>query len=152
MPASKPHTRGFRLVVEPEDADTYSLRLEETNGTPNAASTAARLPSDRLTPYLGAVRTALTESGHKPTVLGPARRQPIDLDEPSGVRLALTVNAGAPLTKPGRRSAVIEGVAAMSDEEAYYWYAKTMRHGVGRRALRALRILLSDDERSGVTA
>ena len=151
MPANKPHTRGFRLVVEPEDTDTYSLRLEETNGTPNAASTAALLPADRLTPYLGAVRTALTESGHKLTVLGPGRRKPINLDEPAGVRLALTVNAGAPLTKPSRRSAVIEGVAAMSDEEAYYWYAKATRSSGGRRALRALRILLAGDERTGVT-
>lgn len=152
MTDPKPHLRGFRLVVEAHDTDTYGLRIEETNGSPNNTSTAAQLNADRLTPYLGAVRNALTESGLKPTALGPARRKPIDLSEPAGVRLALTVNAGAPLTKPARRSAVIEGVAAMSDEEAYYWYAKTTRSSGGRRALRALRILLSDDERTGVTA
>jgi hypothetical protein len=152
MPTTRPPARGFRLVVEPHDAGTYDLRLEETNGAPGNTTTVARLGADRLTAYLGAIRNALTESGHKPTVLAPNRRTPINLREPAGVRLALTLNAGAPLTKPARRSAVIEGVATMSDEEAYYWYAKTARANGGRRALRALRILLSNDERSGVTA
>lgn len=150
MATTKTYVRGFRLIVEPEDSDTYSLRVEETNGSPDTTSVAARLTSDRLAPCLGAVRTALSESGHKPTMLGPTRRAPIELREPAGVRLALTVNAAAPLTKPARRGAVIEGVAAMSDEEAYYWYAKVTRSSGGRRALRALRILLCDDERSGV--
>lgn len=40
----------------------------------------------------------------------------------------------------------------MSEEEAYYWYAKTTRPDSGARALRALRILLADDGRSGITA
>jgi len=40
----------------------------------------------------------------------------------------------------------------MSDEEAYYWYAKTTRSESGNRAIRALRILLADDGRSGITA
>jgi hypothetical protein len=40
----------------------------------------------------------------------------------------------------------------MSDEEAYYWYAKTTRKNSGRRALRALRILLADDNRTGITS
>ena len=39
------------------------------------------------------------------------------------------------------------GIAAMSTEEAYYWYAKATQPAHGPRALRALRLLLSDDER-----
>ena len=152
MTATKPHLRGFRLVVEPDVADNYGLRLEETNGSPDKVATAAQVYPNRLIPYLGVLRSALTDSGHKPTVLNPMRRLPITLCEPAGVRVALTINAAAPLSKPTRRAAVIEGVASMSDEEAYYWYAKTKRAATGARALRALRILLSDDERTGITA
>jgi hypothetical protein len=151
MSKPKPKIRGFVLVVEPGGTDTYGLRIVESNGSQHNTSSSAQLNADRLAPYLGAVRNALKESGHKPTVLGPARRKPIGLSEPAGVRLALTINAGTPLTKPARRSAVIEGVAAMSDEESYYWYAKTTKPSGGRRALRALRILLAEDERSGIT-
>jgi hypothetical protein len=74
------------------------------------------------------------------------------LAEPAGVRLALAINAAAPLNRPSRRQSVLEGISAMSEEEAYYWYAKTTRPESGTRALRALRILLADDGRTGVTA
>ena len=145
-------TRGFRLTVEPVDSDTFGLRLEETNGSPNHTTVAARVTPDRLTPFLPSLRSALRESGHQQTVVGPSRRAPVVLSEPAGVRLALAINAAAPLNRPSRRQSVLEGVSGMSDEEAYYWYAKTTRSDAGARALRALRILLADDGRSGITA
>lgn len=152
MSASKQHLRGFRLVIDSKDTDTYGVRLEETNGHPDNSVTVAAIKAEGVAPFLGAMRAALVESGHKPTVIGPARRKPIVLDEASGVRLALAIRAGAPLAKSVRRSSVIEGVSSMSDEEAYYWYAKISRVQTGKRALRALRILLSDDGRTGVSA
>jgi hypothetical protein len=76
----------------------------------------------------------------------------VPLDEAAAIRFALAVNAAAPLTRPIRRLTVIEGLSTMSDEEAYYWYAKTTRKDSGRRALRALRILLADDNRTGITS
>lgn len=144
--------RGFRLQVEPAGTDTYGLRLEETNGLPEHTTVAARLGPGRLTPFLGALRTALRDSGHPPTIIGPTRRKPVSLGEAAAVRFALAVNAAAPLTRTVRRLTVIEGVTAMSDEEAYYWYAKTRRPESGARALRALRILLADDNRTGITS
>ena len=144
--------RGFRIQVEPAGTDSYGLRLEETNGTPENTKLAARLAPDRLTPFLGAIRTALRDSGHPLTILGPTRRKPITLNEAAAVRLALAVNAASPLNRTIRRLSVIEGVSAMSDEEAYYWYAKSTRSESGPRALRALRILLADDHRTGITS
>lgn len=144
--------RGFRLTVEPADTDTYGLKLEETNGRPEHTTLAARLSPDRLPPFLQPLRIALRESGHPQTIVGPSRRAPVVLAEPAGVRLALAIKAAGPLSRPSRRQAVLEGVSSMSEEEAYYWYAKTTRPDSGARALRALRILLADDGRSGITA
>jgi hypothetical protein len=144
--------RGFRLQVERANTDTYGLRLEETNGTPEHTAVAARLGPDRLPPFLGALSAALRESGHPLTIVGPTRSKPIPLGEAAAVRFALAINAAAPLARPLRRLAVLEGVAAMSDEEAYYWYAKTTRTDRGPRALRALRVLLADDNRTGITS
>jgi hypothetical protein len=144
--------RGFRLHIEPVDTERYGLRLEETNGFPHHATDAARIQPDQLEALLPAVRIALRESGHQPTVVAPNRRAPVVLDEAAGVRLALAATAAAPLKKPIRRHSVLEGVASMSDEEAYYWYSKTAQPNSGARALRALRILLVDDGRSGITS
>lgn len=144
--------RGFRLTIERSDSDSYGLTLEETNGRPEHTTLAARLGPDRLTPFLQALRIALRESGHPHTIVGPSRKAPVVLAEPAGVRFALAIKAAAPLNRPSRRQAVLEGIAAMSDEEAYYWYAKTTRSESGARALRALRILLADDGRTGITA
>lgn len=145
-------TRGFRLTIDRSGTDSYGLRLEETNGTPDNASLVARLTPERLPPLLPALRAALRESGHPHTIVGPARRAPVMLAEPAGVRLALAINAAVPLNRPSRRQSVLEGVSAMSAEEAYYWYAKTTRDESGSRALRALRILLADDGRTGITS
>lgn len=144
--------RGFRLLVGHSGTDTYGLTLEETNGTPDNTTVAARLTPDRLPPFLPSVRASLRESGHQHTVIGPSRKAPVVLAESAGVRLALAINAAAPLTRPSRRQSVLEGVATMSDEEIYYWYAKTTRPDSGARALRALRILLADDGRTGITS
>lgn len=145
--------RGFRLRIEPGPSnDAYGLRIEETNGLPGHTTVAARLRGSQLGPFLGALRVALRDSGHPAVLVGPTRRKPVPLREAAGVRLALAMKAAAPLNQPLRRLSVIEGITAMSDEEAYYWYAKTTRPGSGRRATRALRILLADDGRTGITS
>jgi hypothetical protein len=142
--------RGFRLTVERSDSDTYGLKLEETNGRPEHTTLAARLTADRVPSFGQPLRVALRESGHPHTIVGPSRRAPVVLIEPAGVRLALAIKAAAPINRPNRRQSVIDGVLAMSDEEAYYWYAKTNHPDTGARALRALRILLADDGRTGL--
>jgi hypothetical protein len=62
------------------------------------------------------------------------------LDEAAGVRLALTLLATSPLNRGDRVRAIAAGIAAMSVEETYYWYALCVgpRSSAARRAIRAL--------------
>jgi hypothetical protein len=145
------HSRGFRLIVEPTDTDLYGLRLEQTNGsmaTPPVPIAAIR--ANDVEGLVDALQFAIKESKQPRTVLSAGRRKPIILDESAGVRLALTLIAAEPITKRSRREAILGGVAAMSSEETYYWFAK-VTGSASARARRALRILLADDGRTGIT-
>jgi hypothetical protein len=144
--------RGFRLVVEPASADSYGLRLEEMNGT---AVTPPKLISqvrpNEVPDVADILQQALRESHQARTALSSGRRKPIPLGEAAGVRLALALIAIEPVAKASRRSAILSGIAAMSTEEAYYWFARTTGP-IAPRARRALRILLADDGRTGLTS
>jgi hypothetical protein len=77
-------------------------------------------------------------------VLAPTRKQPIDLDEMAGVRLALALNVVHGITKPGRTRALLDGVARLSDEECLYWYAACCAGTpTDQRRTKALRIYLA---------
>lgn len=140
--------RTFRLVVTPDRVrpDLYAITVQETYGRSQAPALARKVATARSTQMchlLEHVVAAVRTSGHRATVLGPHRRDPITLDEAAGVRLALTLLATAPLNRGERVRAVATGVAAMSVEETYYWYALC----VGTRASaarRAIRVLLSE--------
>jgi hypothetical protein len=70
--------------------------------------------------------------------------RPIELDSGPGDQVALLLTAIRPLRRTDRMERVAAGVAAMASEEASYWYAKSH----GPRGLRALRVLLSAEDRS----
>ncbi len=76
--------------------------------------------------------------------MNPNRKSPIRIEEAAGGRLALSLLAVEPVVKPARVEALLGGISAMSDEEAYYWYAKCMGKQ-GARARRALRLLLAEE-------
>ena len=141
--------RQYDLVVTP-DGDDIGIAVQRTVG--DLTEVVASVMPGELTRYLPTVNAALRDSGHKPTVLAVTRRKPIPLAEAAGVRLSLGIHAAAPLRRSNRAHAVLNGISVMSDEETYYWHAKTSQPEAGTRALRALRILLSDDHRTGVTA
>ncbi len=144
--------RGFRIIVEPEPADDYGLRLEETNGSATTPpKLIAHLRAHEVQSVADVVQQALRESHQPRTSLSAGRRKPISLAEPAGVRLALALIAVEPITKTSRRRAILSGIAAMSPEEAYYWFARTTGP-IAQRARRALRILLADDGRTGITS
>jgi hypothetical protein len=152
MPAStrtakkpaRPGHRGFRLEVEPAAEGTFGLRLHETNGRPDHARPVAHLPAARYSRVADAVVAALSASGKQPRVLTPTRRQPVDLDEMAGVRLALALNVVHGITKPGRTRALLDGVTRLSDEECLYWYAACCAGTpVDQRRTKALRIYLA---------
>ncbi len=89
---------------------------------------------------------ALRACGYRATDLARAgQERPFYLDEPTGVRLALVLLAVKPLGRADRIEAVAEGIRAMGDEEAYYWFSKCSAGPDPRRAQRALRVLLAGE-------
>ncbi len=87
---------------------------------------------------------ALKENRYRASELSRVRGTPFHLNEESGVRLGLMFLATKPLRKLARVEAVGGTIWAMGPEEAYYWFSKCTDHLTGRRAQRALRILLAD--------
>ena len=137
--------RGFELVVERANSEVYGVRLLETSGneaaTPTSLTHLPPLGVQRVLPHL---LSAVRASRHPNSTLSAQRRKPIRLEESAGVRLALVMLATAPLSKWARVEAVAAGIHGMTTEEAYYWYAKCFGQD-GRRARRALRVLLAEE-------
>jgi len=65
--------------------------------------------------------------------------RPLELRPNPGAHAELLLRAVKPLQRIDRVTAVAEGVAGMSREEASYWHAQTRR----RHGLKALRVLLN---------
>ncbi len=65
---------------------------------------------------------------------------PIELDQATGAQLELLIRTAKPLRRLDRLDRVIEGIAAMSREEAGYWHVQM----TNRAGLRALRLLLGE--------
>ncbi len=137
--------RSFRLVVEPGNGDGFGVRVEETNGNPDRVLAVACPDSPQ--PAHPAYRPA-----HQPAILTANRKAPVLLDESAGVRFALAARAVDQINRSSRAHSILEGLASMSDEETLYWWAKVNTPTSGIRALRALRILLADDGRTGITS
>ena len=140
---SKP--RGFQLRVEPVSADDYGLRLDEIDGTGQEATRpVANLGPSASRRLVEQAMDALQASGFRKSDLSAQRRQPFRLQEHHGVRLALAMVATGPLHKRARVEAVLSGMARMSDEETYYWYAKCLGPEASR-GRRSLRLLLAEE-------
>lgn len=145
--APKERPRGFRLTVVPIDGTVYGVSIAETNGTAAHTHTVATIRPEAVRRLTDDLQRAL-RSSHRPlTAIGPTGRQPVEINEAAGVRLTLAALATEPLRRADRVREILGGVASMSDEEAYYWYAKVTHERSGARALRALRLLLAEDHR-----
>ena len=143
--AAKQRPLSFQLLVTPGDEEGhFGLELAEvgaSNGSPGLSAGLDEIATARV---IASVLTALRESKLKPAQLSPRRKKPLKLKEVAGVRLALVILSIAPLSRRTRIAEIEDGVAGMSTEEAYYWYAKCTGRS-GSRSLRALRLLLSDE-------
>ena len=138
--------RKYRLTIHREGADGFGFSMEEafTGGGRTLATAIVRVSRTQASRVLDAVVRAVRASGHPASVLAFDASTQIDLDEASGVRLAVTLFATLPISKSDRIRGMVAGVNAMSIEEAYYWYSKCAGRD-GSRCRRALRTLLSDD-------
>ena len=133
--------RRFVLRLAPTEAgDDWGMALEETTG--EHRRTIADLPASKANRYRRYVCEAVTAAGYQHTAVSPRRKKPFNLTQEPGVRLALTVLALEPVSKPLRRQAIADGITAMASEEALYWYAQAVGR-TGSRGLRALRLLLA---------
>lgn len=92
-----------------------------------------------------AILEALRKNEYSATELNPNRKEPFSLSEESGVRLALIFLAIQSLKKATRIEEISHGIQAMTPEELYYWFAKCTSSRNADRALKALRLLLSDE-------
>lgn len=152
----------FELQVKPEPGShpslaSYRLALYQRPVVPQAAQpgfSQIAPPKRRLVCEIGgtalkavadAVLEALRLNRYAPTDLGVKRREPFHLTEESGVRLALIFMAIRPIAKVSRIEEISRGIRAMTGEEMYYWFAKCTTNGGAERALKALRILLSEE-------
>lgn len=120
------------------------IGLSEINGAPLGAEMVARVNPTVGRRMIDSIQEALKASSLSTTILGSRNKEIVELSEEPGVRLALTLMAGAPIKKRGRVEAIKSGVSVMSDEEAYYWYAKCMGQD-SDRSRRSLRTLLAND-------
>ena len=91
------------------------------------------------------VMATIKQAGYRPTDLARSRKVPFALSEELGVRLGLLMLAVKPLRKTSRMADVSEHIRGMTAEEAYYWFSKVTDNRQGRRAQKALRILLAKE-------
>lgn len=151
-----PHNEGrtFELGVIPEGKDSYAVALWQRRngaGKPGHVSheeTRERvvvLGGDRLRLVIETVLGAIKRAGYRGSELRLTRGAPFMLGEEDGVRLGLLFLAIKPLRKPARVERVAERVRGMAQEEMYYWFSKSTAAADGRRAQRALRILVAED-------
>ncbi len=135
--------RRFVLALHPTEAgDDWGISLVETTG--NHERTVINLAAVRASRYRRQVCDAVVAAGYQHTAVSPRRKKPFNLTQDPGVRLALTTLTLEPISKPMRRQAIADGIAAMSSEEVLYWYAKSVGR-FGSRGLRALRLLLAEE-------
>ncbi|MEW6063949.1 hypothetical protein [Desulforamulus putei] len=140
----------FTLQVEQLPDNDYQVTLYQVPYHLKGQMPQLPVKIETLTGWrLQAVRPVLLEelrkNGYDPSTLKAGRRAPYNIKEISGIKIGLIFLAVKPLQKIQRVEEIYLGISRMSDEEAYYWFAKC-RNGERHRALRALRILLSEEE------
>ncbi|HAN75258.1 MAG TPA: hypothetical protein DCQ63_13955 [Planktothrix sp. UBA8402] len=139
----------FQLRVVPLDNNNFALELYQCaykkagEKKRPAAKRVGRLKGNSLIQSRQLIYTALKANQYDPKTLSHKRQTPYILSEESGVMLAILFQALQPLSKPERIANISDGIMAMSNEEAHYWFAK-IANGKRSTALKALRVLLGD--------
>lgn len=134
----------FEMVVVPVgDADLGIELLQLGNGRSEEPRRIASARGHSLQAVGDHVLEALRQAGYRPDELRRNRSKPFRLPERAGVRLGLALLATKPLRKIRRIEEISTAVRTMSDDEAYYWFAKCTDPDHGLRAQRAFRDLWS---------
>ena len=120
------------------DDDGRITRLEVMATDLSERDRIVRLNGFRVPRAIGPVHDLVRDRGI--SARSWSRAEPIDLDQATGAQLELLVRAIKPLRRLDRLDHVIQGIAAMSREEAGYWHVQM----TNRAGLRALRLLLAE--------
>ena len=135
----------FEMIVIPVgDADLGIELRQPSNGRAGEPRKVVFSAGRNLQAVGDHVFDALRQAGHRPSELRRTRSKPFRLPEQAGVRLGLALLATKPLRKIRRIDEISGAVRAMSDDEAYYWFAKCTDPDHGLRAQRAFRDMWSD--------
>ena len=135
--------RHFELrLLRLDLSEHYGFLLVETFGDVSEPIVSVGVEHAKF--FRRAVTGAVKESGYLASAVSAQRRTPFALKQEPGVRLALAALTALPVVRTERRRTIVARIESMSSEEALYWYSKTTGPE-GKRALRALRLLLADD-------
>ena len=151
------------VVLEPGEstsAPRYELRVRKLGAAsceyqiwqlPSAATPRlssgiciARLRGRNLELVENRVLRRLSRSGIRPEVPGKSESGGHSIGEDVALTLGLLFRALAPMRNRENMRAVAEGIDAMEREEAAYWLGMAMHRRYPRRALMALRFLLTE--------
>ncbi len=139
----------FQLRILPIDNNNFALELYQCaykkagEKKRPAAKRLGRLKGNALILAKHKIYATLKANNYDPKTLSQQRQTPYILSEESGVSLAILFQSLQPLSKTERIANIAEGIMAMSNEEAHYWFGK-IANGNRSNALKALRILLGD--------
>ncbi|MFD1635309.1 DUF7680 family protein (plasmid) [Haloplanus ruber] len=103
----------------------------------------ARLDPTRVRALQDVVREAIEETPAETSEVLHGGEGFVFLPESAGIRLAVAFRGVKPLQRIDRMRSLARGVARMSDEECYYWYAKC-RSPSSPNGEKALRVLLTN--------
>jgi hypothetical protein len=134
----------FELAVLPVGDADLGVELRQRADSRSGARKVVFAAGQNLQAVGDHVLEAIRRAGHPPSQLRRTRREPFRLPEEAGVRLGLVLLAVKPLRKIRRIEEIASAVRTMSDDEAYYWFAKCTDPEHGLRAQRAFRDLWSD--------
>jgi hypothetical protein len=139
----------FQLKILPLKDNDFALELYQCEY--KKAGEKKRPPAKRIGKVKGqplilvrqAVYQTLKSNNYDPKTLSYKRTSPYIITEGSGVSLAILFLAIQPIKKEDKIANIRDGIMAMSNEEAHYWFAK-ISNGKRSPALKAMRILLGD--------
>lgn len=108
-----------------------------------AAVKIAQLSGSHVRSILPVVRESLSQLDIDTSTVTSSGDGQVFLPETIGVRFTLAFSGVKPIQRVDRMRALARGIARMSDEECYYWYAKC-RSPSSKNGEKALRTLLTD--------
>jgi hypothetical protein len=141
---------GRSLSIMPVDelltevaGDDISAMFEGWTWEEWVAAKVARLDPTRVRALQDVVREAIEDTPAETSEVLRGGAGFVFLPESAGVRLAVAFRGVKPLQRIDRMRSLARGVARMSDEECYYWYAKC-RSPSSPNGEKALRVLLTN--------